>query len=683
MNKGYRITDHRVTSPGNHAYAPVNHMSTMPPLPNQRDITVNSVNAHQSSNSHQSDEYDAALALLSLPVSSQSTSRKTRSNLSLITPQASFDSSRASNAIPFQDLLSDVPNPPFVKQGSTLNQSTTFASSPFYGSCSLSLPQDTDNLSPLHCFVRKFGIEAFVVSEQDAQDKDFWNARNFKVKPGIVGMRCMYCGHRPLRERGPKSVHYPSSTKCIYYSMENWQRHHAATCKYVPKSVLMELNTLMNESKTGSGGRRCYWADSAITLGMVDTVDGIKFASNPEVNAQSRSTDMNHAILSYDAVSNRSVSNTKADDSPIKVVLVEEHDKEVISKYLFVLMSQMESCVFTEEDRAGSRSKVKNIMVGYPGMQCKHCNGKAGVGRYFPFSIQALSLANSDRNIHNHIKKCRRCPKNIKCDLERLRTDAQKPAQKVKRGSRKIFFFNVWKRLHGSDDNDDDSKAAPIDDSKLGENAAFAQEVSCFSRKKKPKKSEPSNEVKDSQHPRDPVLEHPARLEHLTNLPNVKSERYFHSPQATHLPVQAARINLPVQVARSNPAYYANVEYCHNAFDTFHSESLYRQMPAHGVTEVNHYQIHRYTDPSLPSQYHREYHPRNDQIHFRQLSETPNESAMQRQLNPHPAIHQHQALEAHRHQQSYDSFRSSDWKTDRRYFNPPRGRYSPSKYTAL
>jgi hypothetical protein len=56
---------------------------------------------------------------------------------------------------------------------------------------------------------------------------------------------------------------------------------------------------------------------------------------------------------------------------------------------------------------------------------------------------------------------------------------------------------------------------------------------------------------------------------------------------------------------------------------------------------------------------------------------------MQRQLNPHPAIHQHQALEAHRHQQSYDSFRSSDWKTDRRYFNPPRGRYSPSKYTAL
>jgi hypothetical protein len=427
------------------------HISTMPQLPVHE--SANSVHHGQLSHSHQSDEYNAALALLCLPISSRGTHRDaTEQNHSIITPQGSFDFSRASTSlIPAQD----PPNPPSTQKPA--NQE--LIPSAFYGSCSLALPQDEDNLSPLHCFVRKYGIEAFVVSEQDAQDKEFWSARNFKVKPGIVGMRCMYCGDRPLRERGPKSVHYPSSTKCIYYSMENWQRHHATNCKFIPKSILRDLKNLMNESKTGSGGRRCYWEDSAIMLGMLDTEDGIRFTSHPEVNAQIRPTSMDHTD-----VSDGTVSNVSGEHQSEKVIVVEEGDKHVISEYLFVLMSQMESCTFSEEDRSGSRSKVKDIKVGFPGMQCKHCNGKAGVGRYFPFSIQALSLANSDRNIHNHIKKCRRCPDTVKRGLERLRVNAQKSAQKIKRGSRKIFFSTVWARLHDADCSIDGSTSSVLDD---------------------------------------------------------------------------------------------------------------------------------------------------------------------------------------------------------------------------
>jgi hypothetical protein len=109
-------------------------------------------------------------------------------------------------------------------------------------------------------------------------------------------------------------------------------------------------------------------------------------------------------------------------------------------------MDQMETCQFTEEDRSGGRSKIKDIEVGLPGMQCKHCQGKAGFGRYFPTSVNALALANSDRNIFNHLQKCRRCPVPVKSQLLQLSKNQSQP--KNKRGLRKMFFQRVWSRIH-------------------------------------------------------------------------------------------------------------------------------------------------------------------------------------------------------------------------------------------
>lgn len=62
-------------------------------------------------------------------------------------------------------------------------KSPTTQVSAFYGSVSLYTSGDDDTLSPVHCFIRKFGIEAFVLTEEQAADADFWNGRNFKGKP--------------------------------------------------------------------------------------------------------------------------------------------------------------------------------------------------------------------------------------------------------------------------------------------------------------------------------------------------------------------------------------------------------------------------------------------------------------------------------------------------------------------
>jgi hypothetical protein len=129
------------------------------------------------------------------------------------------------------------------------------------------------------------------------------------------------------------------------------------------------------------------------------------------------------------------------------IPVVRDEDKSLVKDYLYVLLDQMEQCYFSEEDRAGGRSKVKDCPIGYPGMQCRHCKGKAGFGRYFPGTLAALTSANSDRNIFNHILKCRRCPQNVKDELALLQQQHQ--TLKNRRGSRKLFFEKIWARLHG------------------------------------------------------------------------------------------------------------------------------------------------------------------------------------------------------------------------------------------
>jgi hypothetical protein len=143
--------------------------------------------------------------------------------------------------------------------------------------------------------------------------------------------------------------------------------------------------------------------------------------------------------------------------------VVRTDDEDLVTDYLFLLMEQMQTCRFTEEDRTGGRSKIKDNEVGFPGMECRHCQGRAGFGRYFPSSVAALSLANSDRNVYNHLQKCRRCPDAIKTELVRLQNSQSQ--SKNRRGLRKLFFNRIWNRMHGEDAKDkaekDNKKTSP------------------------------------------------------------------------------------------------------------------------------------------------------------------------------------------------------------------------------
>ena len=345
--------------------------------------------------------------------------------------------SQSSNGIPL------VPSPTAVSCSEASSDSSLdgyssestgleFQGPTFLGSVSLALPEDSESLSPLHCFMRRYCVEAFAASEDDLSIPRYGKSHSGRVMVGQVGIRCIHCKHLPARDRQERAVCFPSSLKNIYHSIETWQRRHAQVCSNLPIWIKRSMVELMQRSRAGAGGRRQYWEESARRLGMETTCHGVRFVRVP-------------GDFGIETVENEAPG--LIEESP-SLPIVHGKDRPLVTEYLFMLLAQMESCNFTERDRSGGRSKVKDCPVGFPGMQCKHCRGKAGFGRYFPNSVQALASANSDRNIFNHIVKCRKCPPQIREDLRRLQRE--QASMKNRRGQRKQFFESVWTRMHGT-----------------------------------------------------------------------------------------------------------------------------------------------------------------------------------------------------------------------------------------
>ncbi|KAL3923162.1 MAG: hypothetical protein SGARI_006284, partial [Bacillariaceae sp.] len=209
------------------------------------------------------------------------------------------------------------------------------------GSVSLSLPEDDDTLSPLHCFMRKYCVEAFSATAQDVATPRYGKSHGFKVEEGQVGIRCLYCKTIPVGKRPERAVCYPSSLRNIYHSIETWQRRHSLVCTHISPWVRKSITELMKSSKSRAGGRRQYWEASAQRLGMVDTPHGVRFIRSPG--------DLGPVVSA--GGSQERVSSSRSGGEAV----VREEDKDLVTDYLYLLMEQMQTCHFTEEDRSGGR----------------------------------------------------------------------------------------------------------------------------------------------------------------------------------------------------------------------------------------------------------------------------------------------------------------------------------------
>jgi hypothetical protein len=369
----------------------------------------------------------------------------------------------------------------------------------------LAMGSDKDWLTPLHCFVRRHCVQVFTASQDDVATPS--KGKRKPIQVGQVGIRCPHCHHDEVskaRERG--SVYYPTTIASIYNATMNLLQRHLHNCTSVPDDVMRRYETLKADDAR-SGTSKKYWMESALSLGLVDTANGIRYSALrppalPSLSSQQQSTGTvgttsrtdneffssnSNAIIDLatrqdgsgaaataaaagstlaTASASRAAEYASADvaahpqqgdDNAAEISemehslnnsapLVAPQDEPYSTAFSFHLLSQMQPCVFTEADRLGKR---KGLPPGFPGLACRHCFGGYGSGRFFPSSIKTLSDTSKTLNVlHNHMTRCRKCPPEIRETLEKLRQTHDQERAKMKFGSQKAFFGRIWERLH-------------------------------------------------------------------------------------------------------------------------------------------------------------------------------------------------------------------------------------------
>eukprot|EP00536_Pseudo-nitzschia_multiseries_P013435 jgi/Psemu1/35229/gm1.35229_g len=169
---------------------------------------------------------------------------------------------------------------------------------------------------------------------------------------------------------------------------------------------------------------------------------------NPDVTSDT----MNNAKEFLANLDSEYYSSNSAAAAIPKLVLDDDH--LLLTEYFFWLMKQLRLVRFTENDRKTRGGKREKIKIGYGGLQCIHCADLPMSRKFFWSNVDRL--ANSFAEIPGHVLKCRRCPQAVKEALLRLKQGHPDQMSKLPRGSQKIFFRRMWRRLHEGDPQDDD-----------------------------------------------------------------------------------------------------------------------------------------------------------------------------------------------------------------------------------
>ena len=133
-------------------------------------------------------------------------------------------------------------------------------------------------------------------------------------------------------------------------------------------------------------------------------------------------------------------------DNNDNVLLMLPEDKDTISPFLYYLMTQMQLVRITENDQC-----LYNLPIGLPGIACAHCSSwtkKKTWCQIFPMDRRTLP-AQVRKSMYNHLRRCERCPPEIKMELKRLKKMEQayyKGTTKVSREERQ-FFKKLWYRM--------------------------------------------------------------------------------------------------------------------------------------------------------------------------------------------------------------------------------------------
>ncbi len=122
--------------------------------------------------------------------------------------------------------------------------------------------------------------------------------------------------------------------------------------------------------------------------------------------------------------------------------LVTENDRDLVTQFTFFTMKQMKPC-YLEKSGNGARSMFH---YGFPGLSCIHCADTPSARKFFYRTPDILS--GNYAHIPNHVLSCKHCPSQVKRTLAEMKKVHPNEKMRLHRGSQRIFFNNIWERLH-------------------------------------------------------------------------------------------------------------------------------------------------------------------------------------------------------------------------------------------
>mmetsp|Transcript_1444 Transcript_1444/g.2837 ORF Transcript_1444/g.2837 Transcript_1444/m.2837 type:complete len:1246 (+) Transcript_1444:271-4008(+) len=182
--------------------------------------------------------------------------------------------------------------------------------------------------------------------------------------------------------------------------------------------------------------------------------------SASKVSPKGRRTDDATYKTAVDFLTKKTVEIARPtiQESDVGQSLIDRSDADLLTDYFYHMMQQLVVCRFSEKDRKTRGGKRENINIGYGGLQCIHCIEATSARKFFWSTVDRL--ANSFAEIPSHVLKCKHCPDDAKDALLALKGRHPDQMQMLPRGSQKVFFRRMWRRLH-----DGDSEAAiPVRD---------------------------------------------------------------------------------------------------------------------------------------------------------------------------------------------------------------------------
>lgn len=293
----------------------------------------------------------------------------------------------------------------------------------------LSTEEDMNWISDFLCYVRTDVIEVFRAGKTDVSGR----AKSKSIDLNQIGLRCRFCAHLPKRQRARRSACFPSSTDRIYQSMTMMIRDHFGKCQEFQGEARAQFDDLRQQAAQGASDSKKYWASSAKKLGMVNTDgQGIMITAASRQAARSLAGSEMAATV---------VRNAQVTGSSV----VAAGDEAVTSKYMFLLMQQINRVYLTEEERVGNR---KTMELNFAGFGCRYCNNagrKAGLCRFFPARRRTLPLRLKD--FSDHLMKCQLCPEETKARLQALDSSGIGFAVLQEAEEQKDYIDQIWRRL--------------------------------------------------------------------------------------------------------------------------------------------------------------------------------------------------------------------------------------------